>query len=94
AQFVTRTITENRVVVFSKSYCPYSMRGKAVMRRHLGEGGVAVVELDERDDMAELQDELQHVTGGRTVPRIFVDQQFIGGADDVAALDSSGELER
>lgn len=32
--------------------------------------------------------------GGRTVPRIFVDQQFIGGADDVAALDSSGELER
>lgn len=39
-----------------------SMRGKAVMRRHLGEGGVAVVELDERDDMAELQDELQHVT--------------------------------
>lgn len=23
AQFVTRTITENRVVVFSKSYCPY-----------------------------------------------------------------------
>lgn len=33
------------------------------------------------------------VQGARTVPRIFVDGQFIGGADDVAALDASGELE-
>lgn len=32
--------------------------------------------------------------GGRTVPRIFLDGRFIGGADDVAALDASGELER
>lgn len=30
--------------------------------------------------------------GGRTVPRIFVDGQFIGGADDVTAKDASGEL--
>lgn len=30
--------------------------------------------------------------GGRTVPRIFVYGQFIGGADDVTAKDASGEL--
>lgn len=31
--------------------------------------------------------------GGRTVPRIFVHGQFIGGADDVTAKDASGELQ-
>lgn len=30
--------------------------------------------------------------GGRTVPRIFVDGVFIGGADDVSAKDASGDL--
>lgn len=30
--------------------------------------------------------------GARTVPRIFVDGQFIGGADDVTAQEQSGEL--
>jgi glutaredoxin-related protein len=28
------------------------------------------------------------------VPRVFLDGEFIGGADDVTALDSSGQLER
>ena len=31
--------------------------------------------------------------GGRTVPRIFVDGKFIGGADDVTAMDARGDLE-
>lgn len=30
--------------------------------------------------------------GARTVPRIFVDKQCLGGADDVAALEAEGEL--
>jgi glutaredoxin len=28
----------------------------------------------------------------RTVPRVFIDGVFIGGADDAAALDASGKL--
>jgi glutaredoxin 3 len=68
------------------------MRGKAVMRKHLGEDGVTVLELDGREDMGQLQDELQRITGARTVPRIFIDGVFVGGASDVAELDASGEL--
>ncbi len=30
--------------------------------------------------------------GARTVPRIFVDGQIIGGADDVTHKEQSGEL--
>ena len=34
------------------------------------------------------------LTGGRTVPRVFIDGKFTGGSDDIAALDRSGELAR
>ena len=32
------------------------------------------------------------VQGGATVPRCFIDKEFIGGGTDVAALDQSGKL--
>ena len=30
--------------------------------------------------------------GATTVPRVFIDGKFIGGADDLQALERSGEL--
>jgi glutaredoxin 3 len=61
------------------------------MGRHLG-STFKVVELDQRDDGSDIQDYLLELTGGRTVPRVFIDSEFIGGADDTAALDESGRL--
>ena len=51
-----------------------------------------VVELDERDDGPALQSELARMTGGSTVPRVFVAGAFIGGGDDTAAAARSGKL--
>lgn len=45
-------------------------------------------------ECAAVQDALLDVTGGRSVPRVFVGGQFIGGGDDTAAKASSGELLR
>ena len=42
--------------------------------------------------MADIQDELLSMTGGRTVPRVFIDGEFIGGGDETASLAASGEL--
>lgn len=94
AEYVQHVISHHRVAIFSKSYCPFSMRGKELMRRYLGEAGVKVVELDELPNESELQDELETITGARTVPRIFVDGRCLGGADDVSALEAKGELEQ
>lgn len=41
-----------------------------------------------------VQDALQQLTGGRSVPRVFIGQQFIGGGDDTVALARSGELQK
>ena len=43
---------------------------------------IKLVELDTRDDGEAIQDALLELTGGRSVPRVFIDGQFIGGGDD------------
>ena len=63
------------------------------MERHLGSSGFKIVELDQREDGSDIQDYMMELTGGRTVPRVFIDGAFIGGADDTAALDARGELQ-
>ncbi len=62
------------------------------MEKHLGAAGFITIELDQREDGADIQDYMLELTGGRTVPRVFIDGAFIGGADDTAALDESGKL--
>ena len=37
--------------------------------------------------------DLFELTGRRTVPQIFIGDRHIGGYDDLAALDASGELD-
>ena len=49
-------------------------------------------QLDKRDDGSEIQDALADLTGGRSVPRVFIEEAFIGGGDDTERLARSGEL--
>ncbi|KAF9971491.1 glutaredoxin, partial [Actinomortierella ambigua] len=80
------------VVVFSKTYCPYCTRAKNALK----ELGVqmTVVELDEDNEGAAIQNYLQEKTGQRTVPNIFIGQEHVGGCDDLLKLKSSGELQK
>jgi len=51
-----------------------------------------LMELDEVDDGAAIQDALQKVTGARTVPRVFIGGKFVGGGSEVRDLQSAGKL--
>lgn len=81
------------VIIFSKSYCPYSKRAKGVLleKYHI-EPDPYVVELDKHPLGSALQDQLELKTGRRTVPNIMINQNSIGGADDIIALDREGKL--
>ena len=50
------------------------------------------MELDKRDDGDAIQDIMQTMTGGRSVPRLFIDGNFIGGGDDTVRLQREGKL--
>ncbi|KAK6355892.1 hypothetical protein TWF718_000271 [Orbilia javanica] len=81
------------IIIFSKTYCPYS---KAAKRLLLNTYTITpepfVVELDHHEHGSDIQDELQRQTGRRTVPNILVLGKSIGGSDDIAALESDGQL--
>lgn len=51
-----------------------------------------VIELDERDHGDLIQDVLQRITGGRSVPRVFIQGTFIGGGDDTERLHREGKI--
>lgn len=50
------------------------------------------MELDKRDDCAEIQSILGKMTGAKTVPRVFVNGDCIGGGNDVKRLHAGGNL--
>lgn len=84
--FVTQTIAENRVVIFSKSYCPYCKRAKDLFATNFPDLHVKVLELDLRDDGPDIQGYLSQLTNQRTVPSIFINQKHIGGNDNLQAM--------
>ncbi|KAF8481012.1 thioredoxin-like protein [Russula ochroleuca] len=83
---ITQTIAENRVVIFSKSYCPFCTRAKDLFATHLPDVHVKVLELDLRDDGPDIQGYLAQLTNQRSVPNIFINQMHVGGNDDLQAL--------
>ncbi|KAM0791629.1 hypothetical protein ACM66B_006068 [Microbotryomycetes sp. NB124-2] len=82
----------NKIVVFSKSYCPYCKRAKALLDS-LGEKYEAI-ELDLMDEGSDWQAYLADKTGQRTVPNIFINQAHIGGSSDLQEKNDSGELKK
>ncbi|KAK6461962.1 hypothetical protein DFJ63DRAFT_314589 [Scheffersomyces coipomensis] len=52
-----------------------------------------ILELDELDDGADIQEALFEITGQKTVPNVFIKGEHIGGNSDVQALKSSDKLE-
>uniref|UniRef100_A0A672KEV8 Glutaredoxin-2, mitochondrial n=2 Tax=Sinocyclocheilus grahami TaxID=75366 RepID=A0A672KEV8_SINGR len=86
-QFVQEVVSSNCVVIFSKTTCPYCKMAKNVFK----EIGAAykVVELDQHNDGGRLQETLAQMTGARTVPRVFINGQCIGGGTDTKQLHHS-----
>jgi len=91
-ELVQRLISTNKIVVFSKSYCPYCAKAKAAFLNL--DVPHQVIELDRRDDGAAIQDALRQITQRHTVPQVFINAKFIGGGDDTVRLFASGELRR
>ncbi|XP_031107018.1 glutaredoxin-C4-like [Ipomoea triloba] len=90
AAFVKKTISSHSIVIFSKSYCPYCKRAKAVFTELKQKA--YVVELDERDDGWLIQNAVSEMVGRRTVPQVFINGKHIGGSDDTIEAYESGKL--
>ncbi|KAM9814006.1 glutaredoxin-1 [Neosynchiropus ocellatus] len=93
-EFVKATIKGDKAVIFSKPTCSFCIQAKDVLSKYkLKAGHLQIVDISVREDMSSLQDYFQELTGARTVPRVFIGQECVGGGSDVAALHASGKLE-
>jgi glutaredoxin 3 len=77
------------VEIYTWTFCPYCLRAKSLLKRKNVEFTEHNIQGDNeaRDKMA------QRADGRRSVPQIFINDQHIGGCDDLHALDAKGELD-
>ncbi len=78
----------NKIEIYTKSYCPYCVRAKAL----LDAKGLSYQEYEVSTDRARLQEMVER-SNRRTVPQVFLNNQHIGGSDDLAVAESSGLLD-
>ncbi|XP_008592856.1 PREDICTED: glutaredoxin-1 [Galeopterus variegatus] len=92
-EFVNSKIQPGKVVVFIKPTCPYCKKTQEILSQlPFKQGVLEFVDITATDDVNEIQDYLQQLTGARTVPRVFIGKNCIGGCSDLITMQQSGEL--
>jgi glutaredoxin 3 len=76
------------VELYSTPTCPYCIMARALLRKK----NVPFVEIDVAND-EDKRVWLRTTTGRHTVPQIFIGGNPVGGYDDLAELESTGELD-
>lgn len=77
------------ILIYTKQWCPYCAKAKALLRAKNLEWRELDVTFDER-----LQQEMVERSDRRSVPEIFLGGEHVGGYDDLARLNATGELDR
>ena len=78
-----------KVEIYTWSRCPFCVRAKELLKDKQVDFTEYCIDGDEdaRDKMA------NRSNGKRSLPQIFIDDQHIGGCDDIHALDRQGKLD-
>lgn len=77
-----------QIDIYTKPYCPYCDRAKALLEQK----GAEYNEIVASHDPA-LRAEMNERSGRYTYPQIFIDDKHVGGCDDLMALESRGGLD-
>ncbi|KAI4301359.1 hypothetical protein L6164_034646 [Bauhinia variegata] len=89
-EMVTRLTADKPVVIFSKSGCCMSHSMKALICSFGANPNV--IEIDKIPNGQQIERALVQLGCCPSVPAVFIGQQFIGGADEVIALNVQNKL--
>lgn len=78
-----------RVEIYVKTFCPFCYRAEKLLDSKGVQYETYILDSSERR-----QEMIQRANGRTTVPQIFIDDQHVGGCDDLYALDREGKLEQ
>ncbi len=76
------------VLMYCTEVCPYCVRAEQLLKKR----GVTEIQKIRIDLQPEQRDLMVARTGRRTVPQIYIGERHVGGFDDLAELDSLGQL--
>jgi glutaredoxin 3 len=79
-----------KVEIYTQPFCGYCSRAK----RLLDDKGVAYEEIDVMMHPSRKREMAQRAEGRTSTPQIFIDGKGIGGSDEMAALNRTGELDK
>ncbi|HEY4123533.1 MAG TPA: glutaredoxin 3 [Rhizomicrobium sp.] len=78
-----------KITIYTTPICPYCARAKQLLKKK----GASFDEVDVFMD-TKARKEMEDKSGGaRTVPQIFIGDTYVGGSDDLYALDHDGKLD-
>ncbi len=78
-----------KVEIYTWSRCPFCLRAKALLTQK----GVEFTEYCIDGDESARQVMATRANGRRSLPQIFINDQHIGGCDDIYALNDEGQLD-
>ena len=79
----------SRVLMYSTAVCPFCMRAEQLLTRK----GITDIEKVRVDLQPERREEMLQKTGRRTVPQIYIGETYVGGCDELYALEHQGKLD-
>ena len=83
------------VVMIGKSWCPYCVKAEKILKAQYADTIYKQIDkLLKDDEVAAVQAYCKQITGGSSVPRVFIGGKFIGGCDDTEAKNNKGELKQ
>jgi len=92
---IKKKIAEKPVFIISKEYCPFCVKAKDALKNYkIKPECIEIMEIENDPHMDEIQDFMKQLTGGRSVPRVFIGGKFIGGGDETMAAHKAGKLEK
>lgn len=77
------------VEIYTSPLCGFCHAAK----RLLSQKGVSFAEVDVLANPGRKPEMIQRAGGSRTVPQIFIGDAYIGGCDDLHALERAGKLD-
>ncbi len=79
-----------KVIMYSTHVCPYCLAAERLLRNK----GVTEIDKIMVDREPQKRTEMTEKTGRRTVPQIFINTQYVGGYDELKALNHAGTLDK
>ena len=76
--------------MYTSNYCPYCINAEKLLEsKGFNIDKKIFIDLDSNE-----LNKMIEITGKRTVPQIFIGEEYIGGFDELRKIDLSGDLDK